>query len=345
MTATMRAAVYAGDKRVAPSDVPVPDLGDTDVLVDVSHCGVCGTDVHMVTYGWAQPGRIGGHEWSGVVREVGAAVSTWQPGDRVVGGPSWCGECSFCLSGRPTLCRKDGLATGNMNGGPEAFAEVALATERALYRVPDGLDLRTASLAEPLAVAMHGVTRSNATPGQRVLVMGAGPIGLLTIAVLRAAGIDDITVSEPSERRREHARDAGATTLTPPDAIPEPPAMPTFHIDGAWDVVLECSGVKAAQSQAFGVAGPGGTIVLVGAGMGRPSFDANRVLLNELVVTGAYNYDENGIDKALELLASGRLPIDALVEADDVSLDGMQDALEGLAAGTIPSKVLINPSL
>jgi (R,R)-butanediol dehydrogenase/meso-butanediol dehydrogenase/diacetyl reductase len=341
----MRAAVYAGDKRVEPADVPVPDLGDTDVLIDVSHCGICGTDVHMVTHGWAQPGRIGGHEWSGVVRAVGAGVTRWEPGDRVVGGPAWCGECEFCRTGRPTLCRRDGLATGDMDGGAEAFAEVARATEAGLYRIPDGLDLRTASLAEPLAVAMHGVTRGNVRPGQRVLVMGAGPIGLLTIAVLRARGIDDVTVSEPSERRREHARAAGATAFTTPDAIPEPPAMPTFHIDGVWDAVFECSGVKAAQSQAFGVVGPGGTIVLVGAGMGRPSFDANRVLLNELVVTGAYNYDEHGIERALELLASGRLPVAALIEADDVSLDGMQAALEGLAAGTIPSKVLINPTL
>lgn len=345
MTTTMRAAVYAGDKRVEPADVPRPSPGPGEVLVDVSHCGVCGTDVHMVTYGWAQPGRIGGHEWSGVVREVGAGVTRWQPGDRVVGDPTWCGECAFCRSGRPTLCRADGMVTGNMNVGAEAFAEVARASERGLYRIPPGLDLRTASLAEPLAVAMHGVTRSDVKPGQRVLVMGAGPIGLLTVAVLRARGVDDVTVSEPSDRRREHARAAGATTLTTPDAIPEPPAMPTFHVDGAWDVVLECSGVKAAQSQAVGVAGPGGTIVLVGAGMGRPSFDANRVLLNELVITGAYNYDENGIDTALALLASGTLPTDALIEPDDVSLAGMQDALEGLAAGTIPSKVLVNPSL
>src|SRR5262249_10654489 len=91
MTATMRAGVYTGDKRVAPSDVPRPELGAADVLVDVSHCGVCGTDVHMITYGWAQPGRIGGHEWSGIVREVGPGVTRWQAGDRVVGGPTWCG--------------------------------------------------------------------------------------------------------------------------------------------------------------------------------------------------------------------------------------------------------------
>jgi L-iditol 2-dehydrogenase len=121
--------------------------------------------------------------------------------------------------------------------------------------------------------------------------------------------------------------------------------MPTFHIDGAWDVVLECSGVKPAQAQAFGVTGPGGTIVFVGAGMGRPSFDVNRVLLNEITVTGAYCYDEGGIEKALELLASGRLPVDALIEAEDVSLADMQRALEGLASGDIPSKVLINPSI
>ena len=345
MTATMRAAVYTGDKRVAADVVPLPELGDADVLVDVSHCGICGTDVHMISHGWAQPGRIGGHEWSGTVRAVGAGVSAWQPGDRVVGGPTWCGKCEFCTSGRPTLCREDSLVTGHVGGGPEAFAEVAKASERGLYRIPDGLDLRSASLAEPLAVAMHGVTRADVRPGQRIIVMGAGPIGLLTVAVLRAQGFDDVTVSEPSESRREQARAAGATALTTPDAIPEVPAMPTLHIDGVWDVAFECSGVKPAQAQAFGVVGPGGTIVFVGSGMARPSFDVNRVILNELVITGAYCYDEHGIEKALELLASGTLPIEALIEAEDVSLAGMQAALDGLASGEIPSKVLINPNL
>ena len=181
----------------------------SEVLVEVSHCGVCGSDLHLVLDGWGRRGSIGGHEWSGVVCAVGDDVTRWSVGDEVIGGPTpRCGRCEMCRSGHPTLCsERDTPGTGG--GFQGAFARYTKVDERELLRVPDGLTLREAALAEPLAVALHGITNSGATPGQRVLVLGAGPIGALTIAALRAMGIDDIKVSEPAPVRQELARRLG----------------------------------------------------------------------------------------------------------------------------------------
>ena len=176
----------------------MPQPGPGDVLVEVSHCGVCGTDLHMVVEGWGTPGTVGGHEWSGTVVDTGADVTGLAVGDLVVGGPPpGCGRCEPCLAGRSCLCLARSQP-GSGTGPDGAFAPFVRADHRAVVRIPDGLDLRTAALAEPLAVSLHAVTRADVRPGQRVLVTGAGPIGTLAVVGLRARGIDDIVVSEPS---------------------------------------------------------------------------------------------------------------------------------------------------
>src|SRR5439155_4640007 len=186
----MPAAVYQGDRTITVERLPVPDPGPGQVLLEVSHCGVCGSDLHMVMEGWGQVGSTGGHEYSGTIVALGDGVSGWQVGDRVVGGPDHgCGECEPCRTGLTHLCVGKGLAgTGGYQG---AFAAYKLLDVDSAYLVPDIVDLRTAALTEPLAVAYRGVRQSRVQPGQRALVTGAGPIGLLTVAVLRATGADD----------------------------------------------------------------------------------------------------------------------------------------------------------
>ena len=339
LPARMAAAVYRGPRSIAVEERPVPELGPHDVLVEVAHCGVCGSDLHLVIEGWARPGFIGGHEWSGRVAAVGPAVTRWSPGDEVVGGAVHCGRCRFCLAGRPSLCLARGLAgTGEWQG---AFAGYVREHEDVLHRVPVGLRLRAAALAEPLAVALHGMSRSRAVAGQRVLVTGAGPIGALVTAALVATGITDVTVSEPFERRRGLAADLGAAVTTP-DALARPD-HPGALVDRPFDVVIECSGSREAMESGLAQLDRAGTLVLVGAGIRPPRFDPMRILLNELVVTGAYEYDATGWEDALALLSTGRLPADRLVEPQDVPLEGLLAALEALAAGDIAGKVLVAP--
>ena len=339
---SMPAAVYQGKGAITVETVPVPAPGPGQVLVEISHCGICGSDLHMVLEGWGQPGHIGGHESSGRVVAVGEGVTRWEPGDAVVTGPSpKCGECDPCRAGRPSLCMKRTGPTED-HGWQGAFATYVCRDEGELYRIPPNLALRHAALTEPLAVALHGITLSGARPGERVLVTGAGPIGLLSIAALRALGIDDVTVSEPSPRRRRLALDVGATTAVTPDELVTPD-FPTTLVDTPYHAVLECSGHPGAMESGLGHLVPMGRLVLVGAGMRRPRFDNNRILLNELVITGAYTYDADGYARALELLSTGRLPNDLLIEPADVSLDELLDAMHGLAAGELAAKVMVVP--
>ena len=181
-------------------------------------------------------------------------------------------------------------------------------------------------------------------PGRRVLVMGAGPIGALAIAALRALGVDDVTCAEPSPVRRTLAAAVGATEVVHPDELVVPSiAEPGLIVDRAVDVVLECSGKRVAMEAGLAQLARGGTMVLVGSGIDAPSFDPNRILLNELIVTGAFLYDHDGLATALDLLAAGRLPVDALLEAGDVGLDGLLEAMVDLAEGRRAGKVLVRP--
>lgn len=337
----MRASVYRERGRIAVEERPLPQPGPREVLLRVSHCGVCGTDLHLVMEGWGRPDSILGHEFSGQVVAVGRDVTHWKVGDAVVGGPApGCGSCAYCRAHRPALCRGRGSpGQGEFQG---AFAEYVKLDAPQLLRLPEGLGLREAALAEPLAVALHGIGLGRVGPDSRVLVTGAGPIGALTLAALRARGVEEVRVSEPLPRRRALALELGAARVLEPESL-EVPGMPFSLVEGACDVAFECSGHPEAFSAALAQLAPGGRLVIVGSGMRRPRLDANRVLLNELVVTGAYCYDENGVGDALALLASGRLPTKRLIEAEDVPLEGLAEAMRGLVEGRLAAKVMVAP--
>ena len=222
-----------------------------------------------------------------------------------------------------------------------AFADFIKVPANELLRIPDGVSMRHAALAEPLAVALHGITRANVQPGERVLVTGGGPIGTLSIAALVQRGITDIVLSEPAEVRRELGTKLGARSIEPEELVT--PRSPNQLVDEPFDVALECSGHAAAMEQCLGQLQRTGRLVLVGAGIKPPRFDANRILLNELMITGAFCYDGDGFERALEMLAEPGFPSDLLVEPHDVGLGGLLTAIEMLGAGEIPAKVMVSP--
>jgi len=340
---TMTAAVLAGPGRLEVGPVPTPRVGPDDVLVAVDLCGICGSDLHLVLEGWARPGTWQGHEWVGTVVAAGEQVSRWGPGDRVVGGPTArCGTCRACQVGRPALCEaRDAAGTGDPDG---AFATYKCTPSDELLALPEGLDPRAAALAEPLAVALHAVHRAGIEPGMRVMVLGAGPIGALALAAMTVMGVQDLVCVEPAPLRQELARSVGARVVLVPDDLEVPSiAEPQRVVDGAVDVVLECSGKASAMEAGLAQLVRGGTLVLVGAGIEPPRFDPNRILLNELVITGAFTYDDGGFDEALALLSSGLLPVERLLEPGEVRLDGLLDAMSDLARGRLAGKVLVRP--
>ena len=337
----MRAAVYKGKQTIAVEDYPTPAVGPTDVLLEISHCGVCGSDIHFVLEGWSAPNRVHGHEYSGTVVAIGADVTRWSVGDAVVGGPAArCGTCEYCVAGRPNLCSgREAVGGGDGQG---AFAEYMRVPEAELLRLPRGLTLRHAALTEPLTVALHGITLAAVNPGDRVLITGGGPIGALSAAALIHRGITDVVVSEPSSARRALCARLGATVIEPETLTT--PTMPDQIVDRPFHAALECSGHAVAMEQCLGQLARTGTLVLVGAGITPPRFDPNRIILNELVITGSFCYDADGFEAALRLLAAPDFPTELLIEPDDVGLDGLRDAIGRLAAGEIPAKVVIAPS-
>jgi 2-desacetyl-2-hydroxyethyl bacteriochlorophyllide A dehydrogenase len=340
VTQVMPAAVYTGDGRLAVRDLPVPRPGPHEALVEISHCGICGTDLHLVLEGYARRGSILGHEWAGVVAALGEGVDTWEIGARVVLDPTrGCGRCRACRRGRPSVCLdRDPVDLLEFHG---AFTQYVVVPADRLLRVPAALSTRAAALAEPTAIALHCVALSAVEPEDAVLVTGAGPVGLLTTAVLRARGVDDITVSEPFARRRDRALAVGAARVVSPDELePAPMGRPVAR---PFSVVFECSGNATAAEAALDQLDFAGTLLFVGTGRDAPRINHNRMIVMELTALGAYNYDADGFGPALALLASGALPLDELIEPVDVVLDGLGDAMRRLAAGELPGKVLVRP--
>src|SRR4051812_10776672 len=342
---TMPAAVFMGLRDVAVENRPTPQPGPGEMLLEVSHCGICGSDLHFLLEWGGRPGVIEGHEYSGTVAALGPDVSGWAVGERAIGGPSpRCGKCEYCLAHRTSLCVERGSVGGDDGSWQGAFAGYKTVRASEALRVPEGLSLKHAALTEPLAVALHGITRAGgARPGTRWLVTGGGPIGFLSVAALKALGIDDIVVSEPKESRRALCAKLGARTVDPTELVA--PDMPFDTVAEPFDVALECSGNGRAQESALAQLKRAGTLVLVGAGMARPKFDPNRILLNELVITGAFVYDHDGFPRALELLASGKMPNDLLVEQQDFPLNRLLDAALWLHDGELAAKAMIVPKV
>ena len=342
----MAAAVYQSPGVVTVEERTVPRPGPDQIVVRVHACGICGSDIHQLRDGWGfTPGAVAGHEWSGTIAAVGDDVAEWSVGELVVGGASpRCGTCRRCLEGKPSQCENRNSMTSEQADG--AFAEYILCRAGGVLRLPEGLSPRHAALAEPLSVAMHGITRSGVAPGDSVMIFGAGPIGALSVAALHTMGITDITVVEPHEGRRQLAADLGVTSLVDPaDLEVFPPWEPERMSSRAVHVVLECSGHRAAIEAGFCQLTRGGILVMVGAGIDHPNFDINRMILNELTVTGSFVYDLGGFERALDLLASDGFPADRLIDPGDIPLNGIVDALEALAGGRIAGKVMVVPEV
>ena len=337
----MTAAVYVGDGRIAVEQVPRPEPGLGQVLVEIAECGICGSDLHMVLERYAKPGAILGHEWSGVVAAAPGG-SGWSPGDRVVGNPApGCGVCRPCRRGRPSVCLN--RARADFAGYRGAFCQYMTVGADALIRLPDSLPTRVAALTEPMAITLHTLELADVDPNDRVLVTGAGPVGLMLVAVLSSRGVSDITVSEPSALRRQQALDVGASRVVTPDELGQPPM--TVPVAEPYAVVFECSGHANAAEAGFGQLDYAGTLVIIGTGFEPPRINQNRMILLELEIIGAYNYNDEGFQPAVDLLDSGTLPVDALIEPDNVPLSDVMVSMERLALGQIPRKVMVQPSL
>lgn len=320
---TMRASVLleAETLELQERAVPVPD--PDQVLIRIEAVGVCGSDVHFFHEGklgdWeATEPLVLGHESAGVIVAVGSAVDPARIGERVSIEPQRPDPTSReSLSGSYNLCpNMEFYAVPGVDG---AFAQYATIQSHFAHRVPDHVSLEAAALLEPLSVAIATARKAGFTAGSRVLITGAGPIGIVTAQVARAYGASEIIVTDVDPQRRAQAERFGATRTI--DALNEPVGSLGLDVDA----FVDASGAPAAVRSGFGEVRPGGTVVLVGMGPTEIPLPVSTIQNRELVVTGIFRYN-NTWPLAIDLVASGRVDLDALVTGR-FGLDRVAEAL------------------
>ena len=335
----MKAAVFkqAGQPMVV-EDVADPAPTDAQMVVKVDYCGICGTDLHSTREGPAALpcDSILGHEFVGEVVEVGKSIKkAWRKGDRVCSLPFLsCGHCRACVNGRPYEC-PDVILTGLQV--PGGFAEYVLTGAAETIRLPDGLDMERAALVEPLAVALHSVREAGVRAGQRILITGAGPIGLAVAQWCRFLGARDVVVSEFAEQRRALAAQLGASAVVDPAA--DLAEQFADAAGGEPDVVFECVGAPGLLQQCVGAVARRGTVCIVGVCEAADTFMPLDALMKELQFRFAIAYTRDDFETVLAMLSQGRVDASAMV-TDIVSLDEMPAAFEALRTPTTQCKVL-----
>lgn len=337
----MKAARVQAGGKLRVEEVPRPEPGPGEVLVRVAYCGICGSDIHMLASGMLPEGCIIGHELSGRVAAVGEGVQGWQAGDAVVVLPiDPCFACAPCRRGDTQVCVEMAPRGYGLGGNPGGFAEFMRVKPSMLFRIPEGLGLREAALNEPWAVAVHGVNLAGFPVGGRALVLGGGPIGLMTLFALRAAGASEVFVSEPDARRADRVRAAGADRVIDPsrESVEAAVRAPDGALPGA---VFDCAGTETSVQEAVSLADHHGRVVVLGVCMGNVSLFPFTGFMREASVTFSFAYRYREFGQALRLLARGAVDAGAVVSGV-LPLERIQGGFEMLQGPSGQMKVLID---
>jgi (R,R)-butanediol dehydrogenase / meso-butanediol dehydrogenase / diacetyl reductase len=333
----MRAAVFrALDLPLSVEDVADPCPSANEVVIRVGRCGICGSDLHMTrepAFGVA-PGTVLGHEFAGEVVEVGSGAVGLRPGDHVAVAPlRGCGYCPSCRNGEPAWCTQMSLQGGG-------YAQYALATDRQCLKLPATTSTEEGALVEPLAVALHGVALSGLKPGDRVLVMGAGPIGLAVAHWARRHGAAGVAVTDLNPFQSQLAVQVGATAFV--QSTNDVVAQVNAALGGAPDVVFECVGRPGVLAEALEHVRPRGNIVILGLCTSADSFIPFRAVSKEIkLITSAF-FNLREYQTALDTLDGGRSPARLLI-TDTVPLARLPVVFEKLRQRTSQCKVMVRP--
>ena len=338
----MRAAYYEGKETIRVGECRAVEPGPGQVQIQVSHCGICGTDLHL--FHGAMDHRVKtpqviGHEMSGVIARAGEGVSGWKAGDRVTVMPlDPCNECPACKAGHSHVCMRLKFIGIDAPGALQALWTVPAHT---LHRLPESLSLEQGALIEPIAVACHDVRLGEVKAGEFVVVQGGGPIGTLVSLVAREEGAR-VLLTEVNPFRVQLARDLGLECLNPRecDIVAEVEA----RTGGAGaDAVFEVSGSAAGAEMMTKLARVRGRIVIVAIFAKPPQVDLFRFFWRELRLCGARVYEHRDFDKAIELAASGRMPLSRLI-TDVTGLEGLEPGLRAMEKGGEVMKILVRCS-
>lgn len=340
----MKAAVFKEvGQPLAIETVDDPTPEPSELVLKVGYCGICGTDLHATREGLTTAccGQILGHEYVGEIAEVGPqAEGDWKVGDRICALPFIaCGRCLPCAAGRFFECDDKKVSGVNDQGG---FAEYVTTGCRESVRLPDSIELETAALVEPLAVGIHAVRIADVRAGSRIMIIGAGPIGLTTALWCRFFGAREIVVSELAETRGELARKMGATAVIKPEVEKGAEALLEQFIDvagGPPDVIFECVGAPGLLQQCIEIAPYGSKIIPVGVCEKPDAIMPFFGLIKELNIQFAMAYTLDDFETCVAMLAEKRIDVSPMI-TDIISLDELPEAFEALKTPTSQCKVL-----
>ncbi len=310
----MRAAAWReGALQIEDRECEDPPKGS--VRVGVRACGICGTDLHLAHAGLIPPGLTPGHEITGVVEAIGDQTEAPEVGTPVVVEPLLsCGKCVYCASGRSAICPEVQNVGVHVNGG---FAETVTVPARRVFPISEDVPPEVAALTEPLAVVLHGMRRGNFSSGQRVLVLGAGTIGLLSVVVARHLGAKEISITARHAHQADLARELGASRVLR-EADTGDAELSELGRNADFDLVLETVGGNAPTlAHALQAVRPGGSISVLGLFMGSVSINGLGAFLKEITLgwSNCYSHGESGIDfeDAVQIVCDERERLRAMV--------------------------------
>jgi L-idonate 5-dehydrogenase len=321
MTASLAATIFAQeDLRVV--ERPLEPLAPGMVRIAFGAGGICGSDMHYYRHGRVGDFRVTsplvlGHEIAGTVREINGTAPGRSVGDRVAVNPSrWCGECGQCRRGRPNLCERiyfmgSASKTPHMQGG---FATAFDVVPAQCVKIPDHVDFKVAALSEPLAVCLHAVARAGDISGARALVIGAGPIGLITMLAAKRGGAAAVAVADIAPATLAFATRLGADETIDLSAVPD--AMADAGKTDPFDVVFEASGAPAGVAGAVAACRRGGVVVEIGSPPGGLiPMPGNAIMAKEIDFRGTFRFGRE-FDEAVRIIAAGELDLSALITAE-----------------------------
>lgn len=333
----MKAAVLVGPEKIEVREVALPELGPGMILIRVSACGVCGSDVHMwkAGAGWSDepiPDFRMGHEFCGVVVDPGD--SHFAKGDRVTFWANmYCGRCDMCRRGLEHLCREVGGKNyiGFVCNG--AYAEYFAGPARYACKLPDTVSDVAAALIDPLMVAYHAVKHSGMRLHDRVLVVGSGIIAQLMGRLAKKAGASLLAMSKINDNQMAKARELGDFDCYLDGAAPGRAARYREVSKGGFDVVFEAVGSRDSLAACLEAVRPGGEVVAVGNSV-TPEipFSLNSLVLNEVRLSGSVSCTRKEFEETIDLIASGFIAPEAFV-TDIIGLDGLQEAMQKQSSG------------